>query len=207
MRIVAKDLGKRYNREWIFRNINLSFEPGNLYAITGPNGAGKSTLLRVLWGQLPPTTGSLSYSQDSKVIAAEDAFRFLSIAAPYQELIEEFTLEEMVRFHTKFKKPRLQSVTEIIARMDLSHASGKPISNFSSGMRQRLKLGLAFLFESSALFLDEPGTNLDRRSFEWYRTELASLPSNLTLFIASNNEAEYPPTALKLDISEFKRGY
>src|SRR6266850_1345723 len=204
MKITVENLAKRFNREWIFRNVSYTFESGHTYAIVGPNGSGKSTLLQILWGQLPPSLGSLRYTQDHRIIPVEEIFSYLSIAAPYQELIEEFTLEEMVRFHLHFKKPRGGSIQEIIEKMELTHATKKLISNFSSGMRQRLKLGLSFLFESPILFFDEPTTNLDKKSIEWYWDQFSQLPPGLMIFIASNQEAEYPATAQKIDISAYK---
>jgi ABC-type multidrug transport system ATPase subunit len=118
-------------------------------------------------------------------------------------LIEEFTLEEMVRFHFRFKKSR-GTVEEVIQRMELTHASHKLISNFSSGMRQRLKLGLAFLSESSILFFDEPTINLDKKSIGWYWDQYSQLPPGLLVLIASNLETEYPDTSQKIDISAYK---
>jgi ABC-type multidrug transport system ATPase subunit len=205
MKITAKSLGKRFNREWIFRNLDYTFESGNTYAVVGPNGSGKSTLLQILWGQLPSSVGSLEYRHNETPIPVEEIFGQLSIAAPYMELIEEFTLLEMVRFHFRFKVARKQFTTEeIIDKMDLSQASGKLISNFSSGMRQRLKLGLAFAADSLLLFLDEPTTNLDKKSTRWYHDQIGRLPSNLLIFIASNSDQEYPETAQKIDISAYK---
>jgi ABC-type multidrug transport system ATPase subunit len=204
MKITVENLGKRFNREWIFKNVNGTFESGHTFAIVGPNGSGKSTFLQILWGQLPPSAGTLRYSQDQGIISVEDIFRYLSIATPYQELIEEFTLEEMIRFHFHFKKSRGGSIPEIIEKMELSHASGKLISNFSSGMRQRLKLGLAFLSESAILFFDEPTTNLDKKSIQWYWDQFSQLPPELMVFIASNQETEYPHTAQKIDISTYR---
>ncbi|MEQ8423667.1 MAG: ATP-binding cassette domain-containing protein, partial [Cyclobacteriaceae bacterium] len=104
MKIVTDNLGKRFNREWIFRKFIFEFKPGNCYAITGPNGSGKSTLMQILWGQVPPSTGKISYSIADQQIPIEDVYKLVSIATPYMELIEEFTLNEMVRFHFKFKK-------------------------------------------------------------------------------------------------------
>ena len=204
MKITAENLGKRFNREWIFKNVNHIFESGHTYAIVGPNGSGKSTLLQILWGQLTPSLGTLNYMQDQLSIPIEEIFSYLSIAAPYQELIEEFTVEEMVRFHFHFKKSRGGSIQEIIEKMELTYASGKLISNLSSGMRQRLKLGLAFLSVSPILFFDEPTTNLDKKSILWYWDQFSQLPSGLLIFIASNQESEYPATAQKIDVSGYK---
>jgi|SRR6266850_1286524 len=204
MKITVENLAKRFNREWIFRSVSYTFESGHTYAIVGPNGSGKSTLLQILWGQLPPSQGTLQYMQDDRTIPVDEIFSYLSIAAPYQELIEEFTLEEMVRFHFHFKKSRVGSIKEIMEKMELTHASGKLIANFSSGMRQRLKLGLALLSVSPILFFDEPTTNLDSKSILWYRDQFSQLPSGCLIFIASNQETEYPDSAQKIDISAYK---
>ncbi len=205
MRITAEKLGKRFNREWIFRNLDFTFEAGNTYAITGANGSGKSTLLQILWGQLPPSTGTLKYEWNGTEIEIIEIFRHLSIATPYMDLIDEFTLSEMVTFHFKFKKIRGNySADELIKRMELTPARDKQISNFSSGMRQRLKLALAFYADTPIVFLDEPTTNLDKKSTQWYLDNLNSLPKDCLVFIASNQEHEYPSNAIKLDIMQFK---
>ena len=205
MRITAEKLGKRFNREWIFRNLDFTFEQGNTYAITGANGSGKSTLLQILWGQLPQSAGDVKYESSGKAISITEIFLHLSIATPYMDLIDEFTLTEMVRFHFKFKKVRGDhAIDELIRRMELLHASDKLISNFSSGMKQRLKLALAFYADTNLIFLDEPSTNLDKKSTQWYLENLLSLPKECLVFIASNQEQEYPPDAIKLDMRAYK---
>jgi ABC-type multidrug transport system ATPase subunit len=204
--ITVGDLSKRFNREWIFRHVNYSFQPGNTYAVTGPNGSGKSTLLQVMWGQMPPSSGTIVYQNNRVLIPIEQAFRHLSIATPYMDLIEEFTLTEMLNFHFKLKKLRNGlKAEELISRMYLEGSAEKQLINFSSGMKQRLKLALAFFTEARAYFLDEPGTNLDRRAFDWYLSELQSLPKDSLIFIASNNPDEYPQNATMLNILDFKR--
>jgi ABC-type multidrug transport system ATPase subunit len=199
MSVIANNLGKRFNREWVFRNFNYEFKLGKAYAITGPNGSGKSTLMQVLWGQMQPTSGSIQYPiQDQSEI-----YKSISIAAPYMDLIDEFTLEEMVRFHFQFKKCRLP-IEDILEKIELSSALQKTISSFSSGMRQRLKLALAFYSEADLLFLDEPCTNLDKKSIDWYTQHLYQTTSNAIVFIASNQEHEYPNAAEKIDIMSYK---
>ncbi len=205
MKITAEKLGKRFNREWIFRNLDFTFEQGNTYAITGPNGSGKSTLLQILWGQLPQSTGVIKYELYGKEIPPSEIFKHLSIATPYMDLIDELTLIEMVNFHFKFKKIRgNSSAEEMIKQMELTHASHKLISNFSSGMRQRLKLALAFYADTPLIFLDEPSINLDKKSTHWYLDNLMAIPKECLVFIASNQEHEYPADSIILDITGFK---
>jgi ABC-type multidrug transport system ATPase subunit len=204
MKIEVKDLSKRFNREWIFKNLNFKFTESR-YAIVGPNGSGKSTLLQILWGQMLPSKGEIIYSQNDNIIPAEEIFNYVAIATPYLELIDEFTLTEMVDFHFRFKKPRQNKTTQqLVDLFELSHASDKAIANFSSGMRQRLKLGLAFYSQTEFLFLDEPTTNLDKKAIGWYQQHLAAIPNETTIIIASNQEHEYPATATKLNILTYK---
>ena len=204
MTLTAENLGKRYNREWIFRNFNYSFQPG-VYAITGPNGSGKSTLLQVLWGQLPPSAGAVQYSHNTAAVPVEDVYRDLVIAAPYMDLIEEFTLQEILDFHFAFKKTHnSRTVEELIELMELTHARNKVISHFSSGMKQRVKLGLAFYSDVKILFLDEPTTNLDKQSVDWYWRNFRQIGDNSLVFVGSNLENEYPDDAKKINLMDFK---
>ena len=203
--IKVQGLGKRFNREWIFRNFNYTFEPSNVYAVTGPNGSGKSTLLQVLWGQLPQSAGELLYPHKSGDIPIDEIFQHLAIATPYLDLIEEFTLIEHLRFHFKLKTSRNGlPVEEMLDKLMLNGAKDKHIANFSSGMKQRVTLGLAFFTEADLVFLDEPTTNLDAETKAWYHRELNSLPPTCTIFIASNQREEYPSTAKTINILDFK---
>lgn len=205
MKITVRALGKRFNREWIFRNLTHTFESENFYAITGPNGSGKSTLLQVLWGQMPPTSGDFQWQQGDETISAENIYRHIAVAAPYMDLIDEFTLEEQIQFHFRLKKVYDNyTPDEILDIIALKHVRKKQVGNFSSGMKQRLKLGLAFLTESDVLFLDEPGTNLDRQAFEWYLKMLKELNRRRVVIIASNQSSEYPSDAVMINMKEFK---
>lgn len=204
--ITVENLSKRFNNEWIVRNLNYRFESGNTYAITGPNGSGKSTLLQLLWGQLPQSSGTIKFTYSNAEIAIEDVFSHVAIATPYMDLIDEFTLEEHLSFHFKTRAPRAgMSLEDVISRLYLTDARNKVIANFSSGMKQRLKLGLAFYTHSNALFLDEPGSNLDEKAFDWYLENLRDLPANQLIFIASNQPAEYPKTSTILNLVALKQ--
>lgn len=202
--INVTDLSKRFNREWIFRNLTFQFTSGNTYAITGPNGSGKSTLLQVLWGQVPQTSGVLQYNAANTVVPVEKIVDHISIATPYMDLIDEFTLQEQLDFHFKLKKARNQvSMNELLEIMYLTEAKDKFIGNFSSGMKQRVKLALAFYTEADILFLDEPSTNLDQLAFSWYKRQVEMLPEQL-IFIASNNPEEYPSNARVFNLLNYK---
>jgi ABC-type multidrug transport system ATPase subunit len=204
--IQVTDLSKRFNREWIFRNFTYQFTSGNTFAIIGPNGSGKSTLLQVLWGQVPQTSGHLRYAKDLSEIPVDDVCHNLAIATPYMDLIDEFTLREQLEFHFKLKKARDgKSVNELLEILYLEDARDKFIGNFSSGMKQRVKLGLAFYTRADVMFLDEPGSHLDDKAFAWYLAEYAKLPSETLVLIGSNDGNEYPKEAIRIDLLDLKR--
>jgi len=208
MKLITKNLSKRFNREWIFKDLTFEFSSPNTYAIVGPNGSGKSTLMQVLWGQMLPSQGNVAYEKDGKEIPLDEIFKHVSIATPYMDLMDEFTLEEMINFHFKFKQARNKKTTEeLIEIFELTRAKDKAIANFSSGMRQRLKLGLALYSQADLLFLDEPTTNFDNKSIDWYINHSTQLPPETLVFIASNQEHEYPKNAQKIDILAYKKGY
>lgn len=203
--ITTEGLSKRFNREWIFRNFSYQFSGGSTYAITGPNGSGKSTLLQVLWGQVPQTSGELHYTSPSGAIPIEKISQHIAIAAPYMDLVDEFTLREQLDFHFSLKPARGKiSPSELLEIMYLTHAKDKYIGNFSSGMKQRVKLGLAFYTAANLLFFDEPGTNLDEQAFTWYKRELAKLPDGVLTFIASNDKDEYPADCTVINVLAHK---
>ena len=203
--ITTTQLSKRFNREWIFRNFDFEFKAGGKYVFTGPNGSGKSTILQVLWGQTPQSSGTLEYAIDGTRIDIEDISSHLAIATPYMDLIEEFTLEEQLNFHFKLKKIRQGfSENDLIDIMYLSASRKKYISNFSSGMKQRVKLGLAFYSQCNLLFIDEPGTNLDETAFKWYSDQMRQLPVSTTILLASNDPAEYTDEYQRIWLPDFK---
>ena len=192
MQITATGLGKRFQRDWIFRGLTRTFQPGSATAVLGPNGAGKSTLLNTISGQLLPTEGELTYALAGRPVPVEDLPRQLAYAAPYLELLEELTLLEMLQFHTQFKPLRPGvSLDKLIGLMYLEKARHQLVREFSSGMKQRLKLALALYADAPLLLLDEPTTNLDATGIAWYQEHVQATRAGRTVLLSSNVAAEY----------------
>jgi len=205
MQITLNNIGRRFNREWIFRGISYTFNNQDSYAVLGANGSGKSTLLQVLNGSLAPSAGKLSYSLQGQNIEPENIFTYLSLAAPYLELIEEFTLNEVIDFHFKFKnfKSGLDkaALTEVL---NLQGSQNKMIRYFSSGMKQRLKLALAFCADTPMLMLDEPTSNLDNQGIDWYLNLVEKYSAGRLTIICSHQEHEYSFCKHHLNIADYK---
>jgi ABC-type multidrug transport system ATPase subunit len=206
VKIQLNNIGKRYRLEWIFRGINSTFQSGERWAILGPNGSGKSTLLKVISGHLTPSKGDIFFEDQGAKVKEEAVYQKISYAAPYIELIEEFTLEEALLFHARLK-PFLPGFTpaSIYELMALPRSRQKEIRFFSSGMKQRLKLALAVCSDTPILLLDEPATNLDVQGVEWYKNLISEYAADRLVIIASNDPHDAEFCAQHLNILEFKK--
>lgn len=205
MKISCTGLGKRYNRDWIFRNFNHEFIGSGKYALTGPNGSGKSTLLQIVAGALVSSEGKLEYSLGEKVQEPDKIFNLVSFSAPYLDVIEEMTITEMLSFHQKFK-PFLPGIAikDIVSIIGLQTAVNKQIRYYSSGMKQRVKLAQAVFSDVPVLLLDEPCTNLDAAGFDLYNDLIKSYCMNRLVIVSSNDVHEYHFCDNRVNVMEYK---
>ena len=205
MKIVLENVGKRFGRDWVLRKLNYQFDAGTAYALRGPNGSGKSTLVRMLCGHLTPTKGSVRFEAGGKLISPNSIYRECTLAGPYIDLIEEFTLEEAIDFHFRFKQlPSELDKADLPELFELAAARGRYLSEFSSGMRRRLQLGLAICSQSSILLLDEPTVTLDESGVDWYLMLLERFRGGRLVVIASNVDRDFSLCDTTLDVRDFK---
>ncbi|MEX2380246.1 MAG: ATP-binding cassette domain-containing protein [Vicingaceae bacterium] len=206
MEIKLTNIGKRYRREWIFRKIDLQLKSDTVCGIVGPNGSGKSTLLKLIAQAELPSEGEVQFSKEGKAIGSETAFATMSIAAPYTDVPEQLSLKEFLDFHLKFS-PLKNGLSKdaFLAEIYLVDALDKQIAHFSSGMKQRLKLGLALLSQKPLVILDEPSSNLDEKGIELYQKLLKENKEDRIILIGSNEEKkELFIVNEKINISDYK---
>ncbi len=204
MTIALNKAGKRFNRDWIFRNLTFQFESGNSYAIIGSNGSGKSTFLQVISGALHLNEGQCTWT-DGAVLPPEKVYRRIAYCAPYLELVEEMTLLEFLEFHQHFK-PFVAGITprKIVEEIGMQAAAHKRIQQFSSGMKQRAKLAQCIYSDVPVLLLDEPCTNLDRQGIDLYYALIDQYAQNRLVLVGSNDEVEYKFCRQRLSIMDYK---
>ncbi len=207
LEIYLENIGKKFGREWIFRNLDISFCDSSRYAIIGGNGSGKSTLLQIVSGFLSCSEGNVRWSQQGKEIPFEKLFRHVTLCTPLLSLYDDLTLDEQVDLWCKFRSLKQDmSIGEFADRIELSKHRNKKLRNFSSGMRQRVKLGLAILTESDILLLDEPVSHLDANAINWFQELLKTHAGNRSLFVASNSiQDEFFLCEKSIDIQEYKK--
>lgn len=192
MQVTIQNLSKRYLYDWIIRDLSHTFAEGSISGVNGINGSGKSTFIKMLCGYLSPSEGKILYAANDKKIARSDVYQYITLAAPYTDIINEYDVEEMFAFHTKFKQLRLDIDTnQFLELVKLKGNRGKQIQFYSSGMKQRLQLALALITDSKLLLLDEPTSYLDDENKAWFYDLLAKHQDKRTIIIASNDKADF----------------
>ena len=201
------NIAKKFKKDWVFRNVSFQFEVPGTYVIKGSNGSGKSTLLKLISSYLSASEGEQKLTLHSNEISIDEWPQHIAYAAPYFELIEEMFLEEFVEFYIQFKPLRAHiSKDNLIQIAYLEESKHKQIKNFSSGMKQRLKLALAWLSDVSIILLDEPCSNLDKKGVEWYKNLANEYSKDKLVIVCSNNiEDEFFFCEHSLNIEDFTK--
>lgn len=183
------NVSKSFGKNRVIDNISFRLERGDKLAITGANGSGKSTLLQIISGYMIPGNGKINYYNSEQIINQEAVYRHISFAAPYFDLIDDFSLKENVKFYSDFKKLAANE-DEILETAMLSASSGKLFKALSSGMKQRIRIALALLSQTDVVLLDEPLSNLDENGRVWYETMIGKYSGNRIFIICSNRVKE-----------------
>ncbi|MBN2571395.1 MAG: ABC transporter ATP-binding protein [Ignavibacteriales bacterium] len=204
--ITLDNISKSFSNRLVFKNLSYQFEPKKIYGISGKNGSGKTTLLKLISGVLTPTKGKIRHTYQNKIINQENAFQHIGFVAPYLILYDEFSAIENFNLLSKIKGKYfdLEYCKGLLTRLELYERRNEPLKNFSSGMKQRVKLLFALLNNPSVLILDEPTTNLDKQGKEIF-TELIKIQKNKIIVIASNDSSEITMCNNILNIEEFTK--
>jgi ABC-type multidrug transport system ATPase subunit len=204
--LIGQGLSHRFRREWIFSDMSMAWQANQRIALRGENGSGKSTLLRILSGHLTPTEGQIAWSLDNKNIKDSEVFAYVSLAAPYIELIEEFSVQELIKFQQSFRPWRAGLDPDSVwDSMNLPKRARKlEIKWLSSGMKQRVRLASAILCHSDLLLLDEPGTNLDAAGQNWWHDLLDLHAADRLVVVASNQEDDLRGCTSQWLMSDYK---
>jgi len=159
--ITISNVVKQFGRFAALRGVSAEFAAGRFYVILGDNGAGKTTLLRALAGLSQPTRGAISILGRNP----RDAGREIGYMAHPSLLYDELSGMENLRYFARLYGIEGDSRCEdAIRSVGLDPALGRPVGQYSQGMRQRISLARAVLHQPKILLLDEPFSNVDIHS-------------------------------------------
>lgn len=196
--LTTKELGKNFKNKRVLSRINIHVPKGKIYCIMGPNGAGKSTLLKMISGIEKPTEGSIIFKgkdwkrEDLKVIGS-------LIEEP--GLFDNLTVEDNIKLKLKLHHVENKDQEQILNTLGFGDHNQEKVKGFSTGMRQRLGIALAFMENPDLVVLDEPTNGLDTFGIHELR-ELLMLEKKQgkTIIIASHMLSEIQKVADRIAI-------
>jgi ABC-2 type transport system ATP-binding protein len=196
--LTTKELGKNFKNKRVLSQINIHVPEGKIYCIMGPNGAGKSTLLKMISGIEKPTEGDINFKgkdwkrEDLKVIGS-------LIEEP--GLFDNLTVEDNIKLKLKLHYVENKDQEIILNTLGFGDHNQEKVKGFSTGMRQRLGIALAFMGNPDLVVLDEPTNGLDTFGIHELR-ELLMLEKKQgkTIIIASHMLSEIQKVADRIAI-------
>lgn len=188
IQIDCQDLAKQFQGQAIIKEFSFCFQQGKAYSISGPNGSGKSTLMGLLSGWLSPSSGQVLWSSKetgiTRQLTREQIAFYLNWLGPYTLLPDEVEVGAFLKHHEGLDKLQI-SRHDLLEDLQLQEATEKPIRSLSTGMQQRLKLGIMMYSTRPILLLDEPLSNLDAYWSDWLMDALHYCQDKL-LIVAGN---------------------
>jgi heme exporter protein A len=187
--VEVHNVTKRFARRKVFENVNFGIESGTVFGVTGKNGSGKSTLLKIVAGLMSSNSGKITFTDSDAVIDPEKVYRHIGYAAPYITLFEEFSAMENMQLFARIRAMDFDTKAskELLEKLGLPSDRNEPISTFSSGMMQRMRLAFASSHHPQFLFLDEPSSNLDEDGFKVVRSIVEDARKDSCVIIATND--------------------
>lgn len=162
--ISLESVVKQFDQQRVLDAVTAEFRPGTI-GLLGPNGAGKTTLLRLLMGLLPPTAGRLQvlgYDTSTQPIPIRERVGYMP---EHECLIPEMSAVGFVAYMGRLsglpREEALSRTHDVLQFVGLREERYRKISQYSIGMRQRVKLAQAIVHDPALCILDEPTAGLD----------------------------------------------
>jgi ABC-2 type transport system ATP-binding protein len=166
--ISAAGVRKSFGDHVVLDGVDLTVEPGTVFALLGPNGAGKTTMVRILATLLDPDGGEIRVAGHNVTREADAVRDAIGVTGQFAAVDELLTGREnlglMADLHHLPRAEARARTADLLARFELADAADRMAVTYSGGMRRRLDLAMTLVGSPEVIFLDEPTTGLDPRS-------------------------------------------
>ncbi len=168
MKVQVKNLRKAFGKTIAVDNISFSFDSGHVFGFVGPNGAGKTTTMRIISTIEEPTSGDVLLNGVSVCEEPEVARRLVGYVPDTLPAHGDITVHEYLDFYARAYglrgAGRARAVEAIEEFTNVGGIREKHLKALSKGMKQRVSLGRALVYDPHILVLDEPAAGLDPRA-------------------------------------------
>jgi heme exporter protein A len=199
----ATGLMHRYGRRVALQALDFEAASPGVIAVTGPNGSGKSTLLRIVAGLLRPSAGALAFEVGGEAVKPLERRHHVGLATPELAFYEEFTARENLAFlaETRGLAGAAAAIESALATVQLDGRAHDRVSDYSSGMKQRLRLASAILHRPPLLLLDEPGGHLDAEGRAVVEHIVHAESARTLVLLATNDPEEMRLAPKRIELS------
>ena len=158
--IEIKKLYKKFGKNEVLKDLDLSINQGGIFAVLGPNGSGKTTLIKSILGMVIPQSGSIKLN--GKTIKKDWKYRNeIDYLPQIANFPNNLTVKELIRMIKDLRANNSNNEEPLIKLFKLEPFLDKKLGNLSGGTKQKVNLVLTFMFDSPLVILDEPTTGLD----------------------------------------------
>lgn len=173
----------------IVSDVDLHVKKGEIYGFLGPNGAGKTSVMKMLTNLWKPTAGSIELFGETLTQKSYEVLKRMGSILEMPVFYEHLSGRENLRLHCEYMGYyRHGSIEEAMEMLGITDAAGKPVRNYSLGMKERLGIARAILTKPELLILDEPTNGLDPAGMKQIRSLLKTLCTEygITIMVSSH---------------------
>ena len=184
-------LSKKYDKDFVLKDVNAVLRKGEILGFLGPSGAGKTTTIKILTGQLLPTSGTAEVLGIDCRKIDERIYEQIGIVTDSSGVYERMTVFDNLKYFARILNVPLENIDPLLKRIGLYEHRKKPASKLSKGQTQRLILARALLHKPKVLFLDEPTSGLDpSTALEIHRILKELRDEGMAIFLTTHNMEE-----------------
>ena len=184
-------LSKKFDKDFVLKDVNAVLHKGEILGFLGPSGAGKTTTIKILTGQLVPTSGTAEVLGIDYRKIDERIYEQIGIVTDSSGVYERMTVFDNLKYFARILNVPLENIDPLLKRIGLYEHRKKPASKLSKGQTQRLILARALLHKPKVLFLDEPTSGLDpSTALEIHRILKELRDEGMAIFLTTHNMEE-----------------
>lgn len=189
--ISVRHLSKKFDGDYVLKDVSAVLRKGEILGFLGPSGTGKTTTINILTGQLLPTSGSAEVLGIGCDKIDEKIYEQIGIVTDSSGIYERMSVYDNLKYFARLLNAPIENIDPLLKRIGLYEHRKKTAGKLSKGQTQRLVIARAVLHKPKVLFLDEPTSGLDpSTALEIHRMLLEMKEEGMAIFLTTHNMEE-----------------